>query len=52
MHVCTYTHLYIHIYLSQYVDLTNINALWLGSGTRCSGRVSGPCFTSDTCHKL
>ena len=21
-------------------------------GTRCSGRVSVPCLTSDTCHKL
>ena len=52
MHVCTYTHLYIHIYSSQHVDLSNINALCLGGGTRCSGRVSVPCFTSDTCHKL
>ena len=52
MHVCTYIHLYIHIYYSQHVDLSNINALCLGGGTRCSGRVSVPCFTSDTCHKL
>ena len=52
MYVCTYTHLYIHIYLSQHVDLSNINALCLGGGTRCSGGVSVPCFTSDTCHKL
>ena len=52
MHVYTYTHLYIHIYFSQHVDLSNINALCLGGGTRCSGRVSVPCFTSDTFHKL
>ena len=52
MHVCTYIHLYIHIYYSQHVDLSNINALCMGDGTRCSGRVSVPCFTSDTCHKL
>ena len=23
-----------------------------GYGTRCSGRVSVPCFTHDTCHRL
>ena len=45
-----YTHIYI--YFSQHVDLSNINALCLGGGTRCSGRVSVPCFTNDTCHKL
>ena len=28
------------------MDLSNINALCLGGGTRCSGRVSVPCFTS------
>ena len=37
MHVCTYIHLYIHIYYSQHVDLSNINALCLGGGTRCWG---------------
>ena len=40
MHVCTYTHLYIYIYISQHVDHPNINALCLGGGTRCFGRVS------------
>ena len=48
MNVCTYTRLYIHIYSSQHVDLSNIKALCLGGGTRSSGRVSVPCFTSDT----
>ena len=47
-----HTHIYIYIYISQHVDHPNINALCLGGGTRCSGRVSVPCFTSDTCHKL
>ena len=41
----------IYIYISQHVDPSNINALYLGGGTRCSGRVSVPCFTSDTCQK-
>ena len=50
MHVCTYTLLYI--YISQHVDHPNINTLCLGGGTRCTGRVSVPCFTSDTSHKL
>ena len=52
MHECTYTHLFIHIYSSEHVDLSNINALCLGAGNRCSRRVIVPCFTSDTCHKL
>ena len=58
VYVCTYkcmyahTHIYIYIYISQHVDHPNINALCLGGGNRCSGRVSVPCFTSDTCHKL
>ena len=49
-HICTYTcmyahtHIYIYIHISQHVDLSNINALCLGGGTRCSGRVSVPCF--------
>ena len=47
-----HTHIYIYILISQHVDHPNINALCLGGGTRCSGRVSVPCFTSDTCHKL
>ena len=42
MHVCRYSHLHIHIYFSQHVDLSNIKALCLGGGTRCSGRVSIP----------
>ena len=55
IHTCTYiythTYMYIYTYIS-YVDLSNINALYLGGGTRCSRRVSVPCFTCDTCHKL
>ena len=47
MHVSTYTHLYVHIYSSQHVDLSNINALCLGGGTRCSGRVSVSCLTAS-----
>ena len=55
--VCVHIHACMHIHTStytytQHVDLSNINALCLGGGTRCSGRVSVPCFTSDTCHKL
>ena len=34
MHVCIYTHLYIH------VDLSNINVLCLGGGTRCTKEIS------------
>ena len=37
-----HTHIYIYIYISQHVDHPNINALCLGGGTRCSGRVSVP----------
>ena len=37
-----HTHIYINIYFSQHVDHPNINALCLGGGTRCSGRVSFP----------
>ena len=33
----TKPNLYKHIYFSQHVDLSNINALCLGGGTRCSG---------------
>ena len=51
MHVCTYTHPYLHIYFTA-CGPPNISALCMGGGTRCSGRVSVPCFTSDTCHKL
>ena len=40
-------HIYVHAYLLQHVDLSNINALCLGGGTRCSGRVRVPYFTSD-----
>ena len=47
-----HTHIHIYTYISQHVDPPNINALCMGGGTRCSGRVSVPCFTSDTCHKL
>ena len=43
-----HTHIYIYIYISQHVDHPNINALCLGGGTRCSGRVSVPCFTTVT----
>ena len=43
-----HTHIYIYIYISHHVDHPNINALCLGGGTRCSGRISVPCFTSDT----
>ena len=57
-YICTYTcmyahtHIYMYTNISQHVDQPNINALCLGGGTRCSGRVSVPFFTSDTCHKL
>ena len=51
MHVCTYTHLYIHIYFTA-CGPPKHQRVMSGKGTRCSGRVSVPCFTSDTCHKL
>ena len=57
-YICTYTcmyahtYIYIYIYIPQHVDLSNINALCHGGGTRCSGRVGVPCFTVDTCYKL
>ena len=48
-----YAHTHIHIYthISQHVDPPNINALCMGGGTRCSGRVSVPCFTSELASK-
>ena len=52
MNECTYTSIYKYTNISQYVDISNINALCLGGGNGCSGRVSVPCFTCDTCHKL
>ena len=47
----THVH-FFHIYTACGPPPPNINALCMGGGTRCSGRVSVPCFTSDTCHKL
>ena len=44
MHVCTYIHLYTHIYFTACGPLKHQRVM--------SGRVSVPCFTSDTCHKL
>ena len=35
-----HTHIHIYTYISQHVDPPNINALCMGGGTRCSGRVS------------
>ena len=41
----THTHLYIHKYFTACGPLKHQRVM-------CSGRVSVPCFTSDTCHKL
>ena len=41
-----HTHIHIYTYISQHVDPPKINALCMGGGTRCSGRVS----SKDICH--
>ena len=43
-----HTHIYIYIYISQHVNHPNINALCLGGGTRCSGRVSDINYKKQT----
>ena len=47
-----YKHIFTHPHPYKYTYISITYELCLGGGTRCSERVTVPCFTSDTRNTL